>query len=213
MQDPQPRSTQDPAMDLLAPAPEAFADLLARTLADLPNAEEVPAAPDKGEEPPRRSLIQRIIGRRMRRAAERETVPPEELSGDPAAAPAPEPPMEEDDVLVLEKEVEPIPEPIPEPEPEHEPEPEPEPEPEAEPESGIRIAIPAALTEDAEPFPGDTPGLLERIFGRRKSAAPAILPQEAISALPPLNGFVSEWLTYQSLLQGFGTTDSLLRLI
>ena len=31
----------------------------------------------------------------------------------------------------------------------------------------------------------------------------------AISALPPLNGFVSEWLTYQSLLQGFGTTDSL----
>ena len=29
----------------------------------------------------------------------------------------------------------------------------------------------------------------------------------AISALPPLNGFVSEWLTYQALLQGFGTTD------
>ncbi len=35
----------------------------------------------------------------------------------------------------------------------------------------------------------------------------------AISALPPLNGFVSEWLTYQSLLQGFGITDSLLRLM
>lgn len=35
----------------------------------------------------------------------------------------------------------------------------------------------------------------------------------AISALPPLNGFVSEWLTYQSLLQGFGTTDSLVRLM
>ena len=35
----------------------------------------------------------------------------------------------------------------------------------------------------------------------------------AISALPPLNGFVSEWLTYQALLQGFGTTDSLTRLI
>jgi hydrogenase-4 component B len=35
----------------------------------------------------------------------------------------------------------------------------------------------------------------------------------AISALPPLNGFVSEWLTYQALLQGFGTTDSLIRLI
>ena len=28
----------------------------------------------------------------------------------------------------------------------------------------------------------------------------------AISGLPPLNGFVSEWLTYQSLLAGFGTT-------
>jgi hydrogenase-4 component B len=35
----------------------------------------------------------------------------------------------------------------------------------------------------------------------------------AISALPPLNGFVSEWLTYQALLQGFGTTASLTRLI
>lgn len=35
----------------------------------------------------------------------------------------------------------------------------------------------------------------------------------AISALPPLNGFVSEWLTYQALLQGFGTTESLMRLI
>lgn len=35
----------------------------------------------------------------------------------------------------------------------------------------------------------------------------------AISALPPLNGFVSEWLTYQALLLGFGTTSSLIRLI
>jgi hydrogenase-4 component B len=35
----------------------------------------------------------------------------------------------------------------------------------------------------------------------------------AISALPPLNGFVSEWLTYQSLLQGFGVTDSMWRLV
>jgi hydrogenase-4 component B len=35
----------------------------------------------------------------------------------------------------------------------------------------------------------------------------------AISALPPLNGFVSEWLTYQSLLQGFGTTPNLIRLM
>jgi hydrogenase-4 component B len=35
----------------------------------------------------------------------------------------------------------------------------------------------------------------------------------AISALPPLNGFVSEWLTYQALLQGFGTTSSLVRIM
>jgi hydrogenase-4 component B len=35
----------------------------------------------------------------------------------------------------------------------------------------------------------------------------------AISGLPPLNGFVSEWLTYQSLLAGFGTTQSLTRLL
>ena len=35
----------------------------------------------------------------------------------------------------------------------------------------------------------------------------------SISALPPLNGFVSEWLAYQSLLQGFGTTGSLVRLM
>ncbi len=35
----------------------------------------------------------------------------------------------------------------------------------------------------------------------------------AISALPPLNGFVSEWLTYQALLQGFSTTTSLIRLM
>jgi hydrogenase-4 component B len=35
----------------------------------------------------------------------------------------------------------------------------------------------------------------------------------AISGLPPLNGFVSEWLTYQALLAGFGTTHSLTRLM
>src|SRR5229473_269097 len=33
----------------------------------------------------------------------------------------------------------------------------------------------------------------------------------AISGLPPLNGFVSEWLTYQSLLAGFGATGGLTR--
>ena len=33
----------------------------------------------------------------------------------------------------------------------------------------------------------------------------------AISGLPPLNGFVSEWLTYQALLAGFGATPRLTR--
>jgi hydrogenase-4 component B len=35
----------------------------------------------------------------------------------------------------------------------------------------------------------------------------------AISGLPPLNGFVSEWLTYQALLAGFGATKSLARIM
>ena len=35
----------------------------------------------------------------------------------------------------------------------------------------------------------------------------------AISGLPPLNGFVSEWLTYQALLAGFGSTQSLARVV
>jgi len=34
----------------------------------------------------------------------------------------------------------------------------------------------------------------------------------AISGLPPLNGFVSEWLTYQGLLSGFGATSTLTRI-
>jgi hydrogenase-4 component B len=35
----------------------------------------------------------------------------------------------------------------------------------------------------------------------------------AISGLPPLNGFVSEWLTYQALLGGFTATGNLTRVI
>jgi len=35
----------------------------------------------------------------------------------------------------------------------------------------------------------------------------------AIAGLPPLNGFVSEWLTYQALLAGFGSTQTLTRLV
>lgn len=40
-----------------------------------------------------------------------------------------------------------------------------------------------------------------------------LLGAVAISALPPLNGFVSEWLTYQVLLHGFDATRGLLRLL
>jgi hydrogenase-4 component B len=46
-----------------------------------------------------------------------------------------------------------------------------------------------------------------------KTALFFLIGAVAISALPPLNGFVSEWLTYQSLLQGFGTTSDLVRLL
>jgi hydrogenase-4 component B len=53
-------------------------------------------------------------------------------------------------------------------------------------------------------------GLIKRM---PKTALFFLIGAVAISALPPLNGFVSEWLTYQSLLQGFGTTDSLVRLM
>jgi len=53
-------------------------------------------------------------------------------------------------------------------------------------------------------------GLIKRM---PKTAFCFLMGAVAISALPPLNGFVSEWLTYQSLLQGFGTTESLVRLM
>lgn len=35
----------------------------------------------------------------------------------------------------------------------------------------------------------------------------------ALSGLPPLNGFISEWLTYQALLGGFGSTPLLARMV
>ena len=53
-------------------------------------------------------------------------------------------------------------------------------------------------------------GLIKRM---PKTAFFFLIGAVAISALPPLNGFVSEWLTYQSLLQGFGTTASLVRIM
>src|SRR5204862_6326374 len=51
------------------------------------------------------------------------------------------------------------------------------------------------------------------IRGMPKTAFFFLIGALAISALPPLNGFVSEWLTYQAFLQGFGTTQSLWRLV
>ncbi len=43
------------------------------------------------------------------------------------------------------------------------------------------------------------------------TAACFLLGAIAISGLPPLNGFVSEWLTYQALLAGFGSSQDLTR--
>jgi hydrogenase-4 component B len=53
-------------------------------------------------------------------------------------------------------------------------------------------------------------GLIKRM---PKTAFFFLIGAVAISALPPLNGFVSEWLTYQALLQGFGTSERLVRLV
>jgi hydrogenase-4 component B len=53
-------------------------------------------------------------------------------------------------------------------------------------------------------------GLIRRMPG---TALFFLIGAIAISGLPPLNGFVSEWLTYQALLAGFGTTHSLTRLM
>jgi hydrogenase-4 component B len=53
-------------------------------------------------------------------------------------------------------------------------------------------------------------GLVRRMPG---TALFFLIGAIAISGLPPLNGFVSEWLTYQALLAGFGTTHSLTRLM
>jgi hydrogenase-4 component B len=58
---------------------------------------------------------------------------------------------------------------------------------------------------------------MERMGGLiRRMPATALLfliGAVAISGLPPLNGFVGEWFTYQALLAGFGSTPSLTKLI
>jgi hydrogenase-4 component B len=71
---------------------------------------------------------------------------------------------------------------------------------------GAGAVLHATHTRDMEKMGG----LIKRM---PKTAFFFLIGAVAISALPPLNGFVSEWLTYQSLLQGFGTTDSLVRLM
>ncbi len=71
---------------------------------------------------------------------------------------------------------------------------------------GAGAVLHATHTRDMEHLGG----LAKRM---RWTALFFLIGAAAISALPPLNGFVSEWLTYQSLLNGFGTTDSLLRLM
>ncbi len=71
---------------------------------------------------------------------------------------------------------------------------------------GAGAVLHATHTRDMEQLGG----LAKRMPG---TAAFFLIGAIAISALPPLNGFVSEWLTYQSLLQGFGTTTSVMRLI
>jgi hydrogenase-4 component B len=51
-------------------------------------------------------------------------------------------------------------------------------------------------------------GLIRRMPA---TAAYFLVGAVAISGLPPLNGFVSEWFTYQALLAGFGATPELTR--
>jgi hydrogenase-4 component B len=51
------------------------------------------------------------------------------------------------------------------------------------------------------------------IRGMPITAALFLAGSLAISGLPPLNGFLSEWLIYQSLLSGFGTAPAITRLL
>ncbi len=70
---------------------------------------------------------------------------------------------------------------------------------------GAGAVVQAAGTRDMERLGG----LVRRMPW---TAGWFLLGAAAISALPPLNGFVSEWLTYQALLHGFDVTRGLLRL-
>ena len=64
---------------------------------------------------------------------------------------------------------------------------------------GAGAVLNGAHTKDLEKLGG----LIRRM---PKTAFFFLLGAIALCGFPPLNGFVSEWLTYQALLQGFGAT-------
>ncbi|HEU0007737.1 MAG TPA: proton-conducting transporter membrane subunit, partial [Terriglobia bacterium] len=70
---------------------------------------------------------------------------------------------------------------------------------------GAGAVLNGAHTRDLEKLGG----LIRRM---PKTAFLFLLGAIALCGFPPMNGFVSEWLTYQALLQGFGATDRLVRL-
>lgn len=69
---------------------------------------------------------------------------------------------------------------------------------------GAGAVVHAAHTRNME----EMGGLIRRM---PRTAFYFLIGAAAISGLPPLNGFVSEWLTYQALLSGFGTTGEITR--
>ena len=69
---------------------------------------------------------------------------------------------------------------------------------------GAGGVVQATGTRDME----EMGGLIRRMPA---TAAYFLVGAIAISGLPPLNGFVSEWFTYQALLAGFGATPELTR--
>ncbi len=70
---------------------------------------------------------------------------------------------------------------------------------------GAGAVLNGAHTRDLEKLGG----LIRRM---PKTAFFFLLGAIALCGFPPLNGFVSEWLTYQALLQGFSATERLVRL-
>jgi hydrogenase-4 component B len=70
---------------------------------------------------------------------------------------------------------------------------------------GAGAVLNGSHTKDLEKLGG--------LIGRMpKTAFLFLLGAVALCGFPPLNGFVSEWLTYQALLQGFSATERLVRL-